>query len=136
MNQPVAAPDPAPLLSLNCSVLRIDGKLNRIFTVKILKTENISILQDLIKEKQSHRLNHVDASDLILSQVSLPVGGDLDESLKNVNLIPLEPFLPLSQVFPHVEMDRLHVIVKVLSEPDMTHPAEKGVSISPLSSCV
>ncbi|KAI0287937.1 hypothetical protein B0F90DRAFT_1914380, partial [Multifurca ochricompacta] len=31
-SQPVAAPDPAQLLSLNCSVLRVDGKPNQFFT--------------------------------------------------------------------------------------------------------
>jgi hypothetical protein len=36
-------------------------------------SKNVSILKDLIKEKQSPRLNHVVASELILSQVSLPV---------------------------------------------------------------
>ena len=79
----------------------------------------------MIKKRESHRLNHVDASELILSQVSLPVDDDLEENLKNVNLTPLMPLLPLSQVFPKPERDRLHVVVKVLS--DMTHPAEKGV---------
>jgi hypothetical protein len=112
VNRPVAAPDPAQLLSLNCFVLRVDEKPNQIFTVKVLKTENVSILKDLIKEKQSPRLNHVVASDLILSQVSLPVDDDLEESLKNIDLTPLKPILPLSQVFPRVEADCLHIVVQ------------------------
>jgi Crinkler effector protein N-terminal domain len=77
-----------------------------------LGTKNISILKDLIKEKQSPRLNHVVASDLILSQVSLPVGDDLKESLKKIDLTPLEPLLLLSQVFPRVEENRLHIVVQ------------------------
>ncbi|KAI0290183.1 hypothetical protein B0F90DRAFT_1921137 [Multifurca ochricompacta] len=36
---------------------------------------------------------------------------DLKETLKNVNLTQLEPLLPLLQVFPHVEKDRLHIVV-------------------------
>jgi hypothetical protein len=100
VNRPVAAPDSAQLLSLNCFVLPVDEKPNQIFTVEILKTKNVSILKDLIKEKQSPRLNHVVASELILGQVSLPVDNDLEESLKNVDLTPLKPLLPLSQVFP------------------------------------
>ena len=55
-------------LSFNCFVLGSDS--SEVFTVKISKT---SILKDLIKEKHSRRLSHVDASELILSQVSLPV---------------------------------------------------------------
>ncbi|KAF8328811.1 uncharacterized protein EI90DRAFT_3125565 [Cantharellus anzutake] len=50
--------------------------------VKILKTESVSTLKDLIKEKQSPRLNHVAALELNLSRVSLPVDGDLEERLK------------------------------------------------------
>ncbi|KAM6503046.1 hypothetical protein JOM56_003023, partial [Amanita muscaria] len=106
------APDPTQFLSLNCFVLRVDEKPNQIFTVEIPKTKNVSILKDLIKKKKSRRLDHVNASDLILSQVSLPVGDNLEESLKNVNLAPLKPLLPLSQVFPRVEANRLHVIVQ------------------------
>jgi len=50
-------------LSLNCFVL--GGDSSEVFTVEILKTKNISILKDLSKEKQSPRLNHVVASELI-----------------------------------------------------------------------
>jgi hypothetical protein len=84
---------------------------SKVFTVEILKTKNVSILKDLIKEKQSPRLNHVVASELILSQVSLPLGSDLEESL-NVDLTPLDPFLRLSQVFPRVEEEHVHIIVQ------------------------
>ena len=94
VTQPVPAPDPMQLLSLNCFVLGRDS--SEVFTVKILKTENVSTLKDLIKEKQSPRLNHVVASDLILSNFFLPVDADLEESLKNVDLTPLKPLLPLS----------------------------------------
>ena len=70
---------------------------SKVFVVEILKSKNVSILKDLMKEKRSHRLNHVAASELILSQVSLPVDNDLEKSLKNVDLTPLMPFLQLSQ---------------------------------------
>ena len=113
MNPPVAAPKPAQLLSLNCFVLPGDDKPNQIFTVEVLDSKNVSILQGLIKERQSHRLKHADASELILSQVSLPVDDDLEESLKNVDLTPLKPLLPVSQVFPRVEENRLQVTVQV-----------------------
>ncbi|KAF8324923.1 uncharacterized protein EI90DRAFT_2224599 [Cantharellus anzutake] len=106
------APDPTQLLSLNCLVLKVDGEPNQIFTVKILKTENVSTLKRLIKEEQSPRLNHVVASELILSQVCRRVDDDPHESLKDVDLTPLKPLLPLSQVFPRVEGDHLHIVVQ------------------------
>jgi len=68
--------DPAQLLLLNCFILgdkpSTSFKPNETFPVEVQKTKNVGILKDLIKEKKSHRLKHVDASDLILSQVSLP----------------------------------------------------------------
>ena len=111
VNQPATAPDPMHYLSLNCLVLPVDGEPNWL-TVKISRTKNISTLQALIKREQSPGLNHVIASKLILSQVSLPLGSDLRESLKSLDLAPLDPFLPLSQVFFRVEEDRLHIVVQ------------------------
>jgi hypothetical protein len=83
-----------------------------VFTVKIPKNDNVSILKDLIKEKNAPHLNKVAAKDLDLTQVSLPVDDDLEEVLKKVDLVPLTPLLPISQVFPHVEVDRLHIVVQ------------------------
>ena len=60
-----------PTLSINCLLLGSDS--SEVFTVEILKTKNVSILKRLIKEEQSHRLNHVDASELTVWKVSLPV---------------------------------------------------------------
>ena len=119
MNRPV---DPAQPLSLNCVLLPVDEKSNLYFTVKILKTENVSILKRLIKEKLSPCLNHVDAAELILSQVSLPED-NLEESLKNVknvDLAQLDPLLRLSDVFPRVEEKRLHVIVRAPTDSKPT----------------
>ncbi|KAF8630512.1 hypothetical protein AX17_005404 [Amanita inopinata Kibby_2008] len=87
-------------------------ELSQIFTVKIPKTDNVSLLQGLIKKRQSPRLNYLAASDLTLSQVSLPKDSDLEERLKNANLTPLEPILPLGQVFPCVEENHLHIVVQ------------------------
>jgi hypothetical protein len=57
-------------LSLNCFVLGDDP--DRMFTVEIAKTKNVSILKDLIKEKKASQLKDVDASDLNLWKVDLP----------------------------------------------------------------
>jgi len=62
-----------------------------VFTVEIEKSKNVSILKDLIKEKNAPHLNKVAAKDLDLTQVSLPVDDDLEEVLKKVDLVPLTP---------------------------------------------
>ena len=72
----------------------------RAFTVKIEKTENVSILKKLIKQAKANHLNHIDASDLDLFQVSLPPNGDVDAELQNLE--PLYNLLPLSQSFSRV----------------------------------
>ena len=59
-------------LSLNCLLFDDDSK-RQVFTVKIPKSENVSILKELIKEKKAHHLAHLDASDLILWKVRLPI---------------------------------------------------------------
>ena len=45
-------------LSLNCLIHGEDQE--KMFTVEIAKTKNVSILKDLIKEKNASRLEHVD----------------------------------------------------------------------------
>jgi hypothetical protein len=40
------------------------------------------------------------------------VDDDLEENLKKVDLVPLTPLQPILQVFPHVEENRLHIIVQ------------------------
>jgi Crinkler effector protein N-terminal domain len=100
-----------------------------VFTVKIPKTKNVSILKDRIKEKKAPHLDHHAASDLDLWNVSIPMDDDTKERLKNINNLELlKPLLPLSCVFPRVEENHLHILIlNVMGEPDMTHPAEKGV---------
>jgi len=55
------------LLSLNCFVLGDDA--DKVFTVKVPKTENVSILKKMIKEENARLLARVDAKDLELFQV-------------------------------------------------------------------
>jgi hypothetical protein len=55
-------------LSLNCFIL--GGDLSEVFMVE---TKNVGILKDLIKEKQSCHLNHVNALGLTIWKVSLPM---------------------------------------------------------------
>jgi hypothetical protein len=101
-----------PTLSINCLLLGSDS--SEVFTVKILKTENVSILKDLIKEKQSHRLSHVDASELTVWKVSLPadtitpeltVDDEACEKLRSVKKI--------SSIFGDALVDEhVHILVK------------------------
>ena len=54
-------------LSLNCLVL--GDELEKIFTVEVEKTKNVSILKKLIKEEKAPHLDHVAASELDLWMV-------------------------------------------------------------------
>ena len=56
---------------LNCFVL--GDKEDNVFTVKIPKTDNVSILKDEVKKKKAPHLNHVAASDLELWKISFPI---------------------------------------------------------------
>jgi hypothetical protein len=111
VTQHVPVLDPTQLLSLNCFVLGDD--LKKAFTIEVEKTKNVSILKDLIKEKKASRLEHVDASDLDLWNLSIPMDSDAGERLENIdNFEPLKPLLSLSEVFHHVEGNHLHVVVR------------------------
>ena len=112
MTQPVPALDPTQLLLLNCFVLGDD--LKKVFTVEILETKNVSILKKLIKEEQSPRFDHAVASDLDIWDVSIPMNDDACKrpEITIDNLEPLKPLLSLSHVFPHVEENHLHVVVR------------------------
>jgi hypothetical protein len=83
------------------------------FTVKIPKTENVSILKDLIKEKKSPHLDHIAASDLDLWLVSQPfLLRDLGQNDVNIDdYLNLPPGEKLS-VFEFVADNCLHVIAR------------------------
>ena len=100
-------------LSINCLLLGSDS--SEIFTIKILKTENVSILKRLIKEEQSPRLNHIVASELTVWKVSLPVDAitpkltvdDVKASQK------LHPVKKISSIFCEALVDEhVHVLVQ------------------------
>jgi hypothetical protein len=94
---------------LNCFVL--GDKEDNVFTVKIPKTDNVSILKDLIKEKKAHLLGHVDASDLELWEVSFPI--DDHASKKSQTEPPLRPDKRLFSLWHgNPSDDDLHILVK------------------------
>jgi hypothetical protein len=104
-----------PSLSINCFLLGSDP--SQVFTVKILKTENVSILKDLIKEEQSPRLNHIVASELTVWKVSLPVDTivpeltvDKSQKLRSVGKI--------SSIFGEaLEDEYVHILVQAPPHP-------------------
>ncbi|KDR79311.1 hypothetical protein GALMADRAFT_1233107 [Galerina marginata CBS 339.88] len=103
-----------PLLSLNCFLLGDDS--DRTFTVKIQKNEPVSLLRDLIKEKQAPHLNHVAASDLHLWNVSFPID-DLP-SKKPPTLGPKmrsEKFM--SAIFrSRLDTNCVHVVIRAMTK--------------------
>jgi hypothetical protein len=100
--------NPTQLLSLNCLVLTD----NKVFSVEVPRSKNVSILKDEIKKKKAQLLRDIDASDLELSQVSLRVDDQLDKSLKSIPLVPLKPLEPLSNLFLTIDATHLHVVVQ------------------------
>jgi hypothetical protein len=104
------------LLSLNCVVL-YDWKKK--FTVEIPKTKNVSILKDMIKEKNPHTLDRVDAKDLELFQVSIPEGDDAEETFRKVDRQPLNYLSLVSELFPVVERNCLHIVVQVRGKGEL-----------------
>ena len=86
---------------LNCFVL--GDKEDNVFTVKIPKTDNVSILKKLIKEENPHTLDRVDAKDLELWEVSFPI--DDHASKKSQTQPPLKPNKRLSSLWHDNPLD-------------------------------
>jgi hypothetical protein len=94
---------------LNCFVL--GDKEDNVFTVKIPKNDNVSILKKMIKEDKAPHLNHVAASDLELWKVSFPI--DDHASKKSQTEPPLKPNKRLSSLWHrNPSDDDLHILVK------------------------
>jgi len=101
--------------------------------VKVPKADNVSILKDEIKKKIPHLLNHVDAKDLQISQVSLHVDDNLDDSLKRIPLVSLKPLEPLSNLFLGFDETDLHVVVQA---PTTGEPFQSFSSLQDLIHCL
>ena len=105
-------------LSLNCL---IHGEVQeKTFTVKIEKTENVSILKKLIKEEKAPHLDHVAASDLDLWMAADLHLDEFGEGPVHVNLDTYLKLSPprkkLSSFFTDgriVDDECLHIIAKV-----------------------
>ncbi len=107
-------PQPLPLLELYCLVLGDSSK--QIFPVKIASTETVGTLKKAIKEEKPHAFRDVDADKLALWSVSFPTEPDevLQEKLEKFeahNENPLKSLWKLSNLFPTINDDVLHVLI-------------------------
>jgi hypothetical protein len=105
-------PSELPNTQLLCLKCFIDGdQPNQTFTVKILKTDNVSILKDLIKEKKGFPPRSRPCLTLTFSVFSIddPASIQLPS-----NDTPLRPNKRLSSLFTgDLLEDDLHIWVKV-----------------------
>ena len=108
-----AEEDNMDTLRLFCQVLTNDPTLNRLFPVKIDKTESVGDLKDTIKEKNRPKLDDFAAQQLDLFHVSIPV--DQDITIADIfGKEPLRPAEDLSKVFPDPPDKRhLHIVVRL-----------------------
>ena len=100
-----------PLLSLNCFIIG-DGP-DRNFVVKIPKAETVSILKELIRDKNPSSLANVDVKDIDLWRVSFPID-DLPVKASTKFGPKLRAEKLLSDVFPNVlDINHIHVFALV-----------------------
>ena len=85
------------------------------FTVKIENTENVSILKDLIKEKNPSSLGNIDVKNIDLWPVSFPID---DHSSKNQIVgLKLRSEKLLSDAFSSkLDINCIHVVARVLGQ--------------------
>jgi hypothetical protein len=100
---------------LNCCILG-DYNPRRVFTVEIANNKTVSILQEIIKNKNKYAFEHVDADTLVLWKVSIPVDDNFKDSFNKHNFVEKRALVPvdrLSKVFASVpEEGHLHIVVK------------------------
>jgi hypothetical protein len=83
------------------------------FTVKIPKTDNVSILKDEIKKKNPHALDRVDAKDLELWEVSFPIDGLVSKQPPTLGP-SLRPHRLLSDLFNSgLDVSHIHIVARV-----------------------
>ena len=102
-------------LELNCLVLDSHASINRIFTVQVLGTDNVSILKKAIKEEKCPLFNHVTADTLDLWNVSVPVQELSETHLHDLQPehAPLVPVKRLGGLYPKAPLEEhLHIIVR------------------------
>jgi hypothetical protein len=98
------------MLSLNCLLLEDDPE--KIFTLKIPDSENVSFLKKLIKEEAALSLADVDAKDLVLRKVVLPPD-NIDVQLSNLNLEKCPKLRSVQNLSSLRDIPNLYILVEL-----------------------
>jgi hypothetical protein len=102
-------------LDLNCFVLGHGA--SHIFPIEIAENKTVGALRKAIKDEKEHAFPHIDADNLILWQVSIPVNRNLTENFSKLDFVDDGSLLPvkrLSGVFSdQPEDEHLHIVVRV-----------------------
>jgi hypothetical protein len=100
-------------LELNCFVLGDDP--GRVFSIRIAATDSVITLKKTIKDEKKPAFDHVPADTLVLWKVSIPVGGNFNQNLSELDFVDeqsLSPVDELSEVFAESPAPKhVHVIV-------------------------
>ena len=80
-------------LDLNCLVLGHDA--SHIFPIEIAERKTVGALRKAIKDEKEHAFQHVDADNLILWKVSIPVNRSLTENLSTLDFVDEGSLLPV-----------------------------------------
>jgi hypothetical protein len=103
-------------LKLFCVVEAEKMAWNNVFPIEIDSRKTVGDLKVAIKEMKRPKFDNIPAYNLTLFKVSIPVDDNAAEDGLHVNLGPLKSLLPmqsLSELFPYVEKNHLHIIVQV-----------------------
>ncbi|RUP45521.1 hypothetical protein BC936DRAFT_148064 [Jimgerdemannia flammicorona] len=98
-------------IKLNC--LTFGDPVDRIFPVKVAKTETVGVLRKLLKKEKDPFFNNIPADGLLLWLVSLPAN---DNALKNLSLEnKLNPVDEIGEVIGDTSLNKkyVHIIVQL-----------------------
>ncbi|KAG2119013.1 uncharacterized protein F5147DRAFT_832823 [Suillus discolor] len=116
--QPLLAgvPRQAGHLSMKLNCLVSGDHPCDIFQVKIVSTEVVSNLKDLIKEKNKHEFDGFDAKSLKLWKVDLPIDDTFKDNLNKLELHHKKPLSPVDGIFEVFDSPpqhkHLHIVVR------------------------
>ena len=101
------------VLSLNCWV--VGDSPDEIFEIEIPRTKSVSVLKEIVKEKNANSLSNFDPKQLDLWKVYLPRDNlDTISSLKLENGTKLSPpIAKLSEFFDETVDQGLNIVVKM-----------------------
>ncbi|RUS29196.1 hypothetical protein BC938DRAFT_480937 [Jimgerdemannia flammicorona] len=96
-------------IKLNC--LTVGDPVDRIFPVKVARTETVGDLRKLIKKEKDPLFNNIPADELLLWLVSLPAN---DNALENLSLEnKLNPVDEIGEIVGDTSPNKKHVHIIV-----------------------